>query len=183
MSKHKFDDRAKVNARTRSLKSEFAAADDALFAAAKRSKIAPAIAERMSTEDFVAARRFALSDAALLPTESAARKAVPLASGCLDYFPDALAAVAQVSYEGNKKHNPGQPLHWDKAKSTDEADCLLRHFAERGTWDDSDTAGGAPQRHSAKVAWRALALLQREIDAARAAGLPAQASDLKIPPR
>jgi hypothetical protein len=30
----------------------------------------------------------------------------------LDYFPDALAAVAQISYQGNQKHNPGEPLHW-----------------------------------------------------------------------
>ena len=102
--------------------------------------------------------------------ESAARKAIPLATGCLDYFPDALCEVAQVSYEGNKKHNPGQPLHWDKSKSTDEADCIMRHLKDRGTWDAPVMPGGIPQRHSAKVAWRALALLQREIEADRAAG-------------
>ena len=93
------------------------------------------------------------------PTEAAARKALPLCTGVLDYFPDALLEVAAVSKIGNDQHNPGQPLHWDKSKSTDEADCLLRHLVDRGT-RDSDGA-----RHSAKVAWRALALLQREIDA------------------
>src|SRR5690348_10620456 len=87
------------------------------------------------------------------------RKGMPLASGVLDYFPDALLAVAEVSRVGNEQHHPGQPLHWDKSKSTDEADALMRHLLDRGT---VDTDG---MRHSAKVAWRALALLQRELDA------------------
>ncbi|HXI50420.1 MAG TPA: dATP/dGTP diphosphohydrolase domain-containing protein [Candidatus Saccharimonadales bacterium] len=91
-----------------------------------------------------------------------ARKAFPLATGCLDYFPDALAAIAEVSFVGNEQHNPGQPLHWDRSKSTDEADALMRHFIDRGTRDDDG------MRHSAKVAWRALALLQKEIEAEKA---------------
>ena len=99
-----------------------------------------------------------------LPTDASARKNVPLATGCIDYFPDALAAVAECSKAGNEQHNPGQPLHWDKSKSTDEADALMRHFTERGTFDTDGI------RHSAKVAWRALALLQREIDAAKEDG-------------
>lgn len=92
-----------------------------------------------------------------LPTKSADRKNMPLARGVLDYFPDALCEVAAVSLAGNKQHNLG-PLHWDKSKSTDEADALLRHLVERGK---RDTDG---MRHSAKAAWRALAMLQREID-------------------
>lgn len=95
------------------------------------------------------------------PMDAAARKALPLCSGVLDYFPDALLAVAEVSRLGNDQHNPGQPLHWAKEKSTDEADALARHLVDRGTRD----VDGA--RHSAKVAWRALALLQREIEAER----------------
>ena len=94
-----------------------------------------------------------------LPTDAAARKAVPLASGCLDYFPDALAEVAGCSKAGNDQHNPGQPLHWDRAKSGDEADALLRHLMDRGTFDTDGI------RHSAKVAWRALAMLQKELEA------------------
>jgi hypothetical protein len=100
-----------------------------------------------------------------LPTDAKARKAVPLCTGVFDYFPDALAEVAIVSQAGNDQHNPGQPLHWSKHKSSDHADCLLRHQLERGTLD---TDG---MRHSAKVAWRALAQLQIEIEAERA-GLP-----------
>ena len=94
-----------------------------------------------------------------LPTEAAARKALPIATGVLDYFPDALAAVAHCSRIGNEQHSPGQPLQWAKEKSTDEADALVRHLIQRGTVDTDGV------RHSAKVAWRALALLQREIDA------------------
>ncbi len=98
-----------------------------------------------------------------LPDDAEARKAIPLATGVLDYFPDALAAVAETSRAGNDKHNPGEPLHWDRTKSTDEADCLLRHFVDRGKIDSDGI------RHSAKVAWRALALLQKEIEDEKAA--------------
>ena len=90
------------------------------------------------------------------------RKAQPVCTGVLDYFPDALLEVAKVSKIGNDQHNPGQPLHWAKEKSTDEADALVRHLIDRGKRDSDGT------RHSAKVAWRALALLQREIEAERA---------------
>ena len=94
-----------------------------------------------------------------VPTEAKARKNLPIVRGVLDYFPGALLAVAEVSRVGNDQHNPGQPLHWAKEKSTDEADALLRHLIDRGKLDTDGL------RHSAKVAWRALALLQREIDA------------------
>jgi hypothetical protein len=97
----------------------------------------------------------------IVPRSAAMRKALPVCTGVLDYFPDALVAVAEVSRVGNDQHNPGQPLHWDKSKSTDHADSLVRHLLERGQFD----VDGA--RHSAKVAWRALALLQTEIEAAR----------------
>lgn len=99
-----------------------------------------------------------------LPTDAAGRKATPLATGFLDYFPDAAVAVATLSRIGNDQHNPGKPLHWDRSKSTDEADCLLRHFLERGTIDTDGV------RHSAKVAWRAMALLQKEIEGANSPG-------------
>jgi hypothetical protein len=99
----------------------------------------------------------------VLPAESAARKAIPLTSGVLDYFPAALAAVAEVSKAGNDKHNPGEPLHWSRGKSGDHADCIARHLVDRGTVDPEDGL-----RHSAKAAWRALALLQEELEAAGA---------------
>ena len=93
-----------------------------------------------------------------LPTERGERKAIPLYSGLFAYFPNALAAVAACSHAGNEQHNPGQPLHWDRSKSQDHPDCLLRHLMEAGTMDKD----GIP--HSAKVAWRALAMLQLELE-------------------
>lgn len=98
-----------------------------------------------------------------LPTDAKARKAVPIATGVLDYFPLAIAEIAHVSWIGNEQHNPGEPLHWARGKSLDHGDALMRHFMERGSWDSDG------QRHSAKVAWRALALLQEELEAAQVA--------------
>ena len=89
------------------------------------------------------------------------RKQRPLYSGCLMYFPDALLEVAHCSFVGNEQHNPGQPLHWDRSKSTDEKDACVRHLIESGTRDTDGV------RHAAKAAWRALANLQKEIEAER----------------
>lgn len=97
--------------------------------------------------------------ATTLPTEAADRKKYPVASGVMDYFPDAIVAVSNISYRGNEQHNPGQPLHWARGKSSDESDTMLRHFLQRGTLDTDGV------RHSAKMVWRALAILQKEIEA------------------
>jgi len=86
------------------------------------------------------------------------RKQLPIYSGVLKYFPDALAEVSKVSRAGNEQHNPDKPLHWDRSKSTDELDALTRHLLEAGKLDTDGI------RHSAKVAWRALAHLQKEIE-------------------
>lgn len=95
----------------------------------------------------------------VLPTDSESRNQIPLATGLLDYFPLALAEVARVSLVGNQQHNPGQPMHWAREKSTDHADKIMKHLVDRGTMDTDNT------RHSGKVAWRALALLQTELEA------------------
>lgn len=93
-----------------------------------------------------------------LPTAAEDRKKYPVATGVLGYFPDAIAEIARVSQAGNAQHGLGPPLRWDRSKSSDEADALIRHFMERGTLDSDGL------RHSAKMAWRALALLQKEIE-------------------
>ena len=97
------------------------------------------------------------------PSLSEARKAMPIASGVLDYFPAALLEVAKVSKAGNDKHNPGQELHHARGKSTGHADSLLRHLIDRGKVDEE-----TGQLHSAEVAWRALAMLQQELEDAGA---------------
>lgn len=91
--------------------------------------------------------------------DSQKRKNSPVFSGVLQYFPDALMAVSQHSKAGNDKHNPGQPLHWSKGKSTDHADCIARHLIDIGpNWDLKDPETGS--YHATALAWRALALLQ-----------------------
>jgi len=94
-----------------------------------------------------------------LPTDAKARKATPIYSGCIAYFPDAIAAVAQLSQIGNEQHNPGKPLHWDRSKSGDEADALMRHLLQKDEVDKD----GVP--HSVKVAWRGLAAAQKYLEA------------------
>jgi hypothetical protein len=86
------------------------------------------------------------------------RKEHPVYTGVLKYFPKAIMEVAKVSLAGNKQHHPDKPLHWDRSKSTDELDALARHLIDAGT---VDTDG---QRHSAKIAWRALANLEKELE-------------------
>ena len=94
------------------------------------------------------------------PDKAEARKTYPVATGVLDYFPLAIMEVAHVSWAGNQQHHPDKPLHWDRLKSSDEADALLRHFIQRGKFDTDGI------RHSAKVVWRALAYLEKELEAA-----------------
>lgn len=92
------------------------------------------------------------------PLTAKERKERPLHEGLFRYFPDALMEVAHVSYVGSQQHNPGKPMHWDKSKSKDHLDCILRHAIDAGTLDTDGL------RHTAKMAWRALAALQDELD-------------------
>jgi len=101
----------------------------------------------------------------VLETTSALRKEYPITTGMLDYFPDACAEVSRVSYLGNQKHNPGEPMHHARGKSMDHADCIARHLTERGGFDGDI-------RHSAALAWRALALLQEELENEKGLPLP-----------
>lgn len=93
-----------------------------------------------------------------LPDDPAERKKRPIATGVLDYFPKAIAEIAYVSWVGNEQHNPGTPIHWDRSKSADELDAMMRHYQERGTIDKDGT------RHTAKMCWRALAYLEKELE-------------------
>lgn len=94
----------------------------------------------------------------LLSTDSVERKQMPITTGFLDYFPLAIAEVAKCSKAGNDQHHPGKPLHWDKSKSTDHADCIARHLIDRDSYDTDGI------RHSVKLAWRALAYLQIQLE-------------------
>lgn len=109
----------------------------------------------------------------LIDKSSSERKAIPIVTGLMDYFPDALVEVARVSKAGNDKHNPGEPLHWTRGRSTDHADSIGRHLLDRGSIDP-DTG----MLHTAELAWRALALLQEELERDQGA----QLSRASVPP-
>lgn len=104
-----------------------------------------------------------------LPDDDKLRLEYPMADGLLYYFPAALAEVSRVSKIGNDQHNPGEPLHWARSKSTDHENKILRHLAEAGTKDSKGV------RHTARLAWRALALLQVELEREEGAPLPRNA--------
>lgn len=92
-----------------------------------------------------------------LSGDKQARKEAPIARGLHGYFPNACLHIAHVSYVANAQHNPGLPMQWAFDKSTDEADCQIRHALDAaGNPVDDDGL-----LHLAKKAWRANAELER----------------------
>lgn len=93
----------------------------------------------------------------------------PVTTFCLQYFPDALAAVAVVSELGAEKYSP---FGWKRVEDgiVRYTDALGRHLgAEKdrdgyhiGTLDDNLRVS-----HAAQVAWNALARLQLMIEEGR----------------
>jgi hypothetical protein len=65
--------------------------------------------------------------------------------------------VAIHSAKSNAKHNPGQPPHWARNKSTDHRNKIARHLVDAGGLDHEGN------RHSVALAWRGLALLEDEL--------------------
>lgn len=126
-----------------------------------------------------------------LPTDSAERKAIPLHSGCDLYFPAILAAIAQQSLVYNEKHNPGEPMHHARGKSTDHADCIRRHLIDLAESPDGYETIELPDGRKfrlpivAAIAWRACALGQEWLEQhagaplAPGARLPEQAELLR----
>lgn len=89
---------------------------------------------------------------------SAERKEVAVSRGLYTYFPDALALIARHSFRANEKHNPGEPVHWAREKSTDHEDCIARHSLAVAVDQNSLDEEGA--FHIVCRAWRSLAALQ-----------------------
>jgi hypothetical protein len=86
------------------------------------------------------------------------RKAQPILTGLIDYFPNACLYVSEVSLKANEQHNAGQPMYWAKEKSIGDGNEVLRHLIGRGKVDDDDLL------HTGKVLWRAAELLERELE-------------------
>jgi len=89
------------------------------------------------------------------------RKLHPVFSGFLKYFPKAAMAVSAHSLKANEKHNPGAPLHWDRSKSTDEMDALVRHIIDKagGMIEDEDGL-----LVDVAIAWRGMANLEKVLE-------------------
>jgi hypothetical protein len=87
------------------------------------------------------------------------RKDMPVYSGVLKYFPNAIKYVAFVSKKGNEQHHPDKPLHWDMDKSTDDPDAEVRHLIDHSI-NPIDEDGVL---HLGKTAWRSLAMLERHL--------------------
>ena len=91
-----------------------------------------------------------LTKPSVLPTDAMERKAIPIYTGVINYFPDALVCIAKLSLAGGLQHGQTpNTLHWDKTKSMDHLDSMMRHMLD-GDW--------------AEVVWRALANLQIKIE-------------------
>lgn len=106
-----------------------------------------------------------------LPDDPKARKGIPIYSGFVAYFPRGMVAVARLSQIGNDQHNPGSPLHWDRSKSGDEKDALMRHLVDQAIQGDAagDTDGVL---HATKKAWRAMADLEKILEKQAAEAKP-----------
>ena len=86
----------------------------------------------------------------ILPTDAKERKSIPVYTGFIKYFPNAIAAIAKVSLEGGLQHGQtAETLFWDRDKSKDELDAMMRHVLEED-W--------------AQVAWRAMANLEKKLE-------------------
>lgn len=99
-----------------------------------------------------------------LPTDPAARKKMAMFTFLTEYFPDAIEEMVRVSIAGNDQHNPGQPLHWSREKSTDQLDTAFRHQWDHKTVGPLDVDG---RYHLGKAMWRIGAELQLQIEADR----------------
>ena len=64
-----------------------------------------------------------------LPNDSKMRYHYPISSGCLSYFPAALAGVSKHSYIGGAKYNDGALVHL-RYISTEHLDCIGRHLLD-----------------------------------------------------
>lgn len=102
--------------------------------------------------------------------DSATRKGQPIATGVLAYWPKTMAALSENSRRGNDKHNPGEPLHWAREKSTDEADCCVRHIVDALEADKNGAPGGVLELnedgtpHLIAALWRLASWCERALE-------------------
>ena len=89
------------------------------------------------------------------------RKERPAFSGFLEYFPDAIMEISNHSWKANEKHNPGEKLYWNREKSKDETDALVRHLIDYAKGERYDEDGLSILT---AIGWRAMAFVQKELE-------------------
>jgi hypothetical protein len=99
-----------------------------------------------------------------LSTNSKERKETPIYSGVFKYFPKTIIAIAQQSQAGHDQHyDKDEPLHWNRAKSGDDADALLRHCLDLIAAELSNDIEAMREAVGA-IAWRACAVSEKILD-------------------
>lgn len=111
-------------------------------------------------EQIVAGTESAYVRTFALDNDAQSRKQQPVFTGVVKYFPNALRYVSHVSFVANEQHNPGTEVHWDRNKSQDELDALMRHLCDHSI-NELDDDG---LLHMGKIAWRALAKLEKMLE-------------------
>lgn len=64
--------------------------------------------------------------------------------------------VDPVLYAASQQRHPEKPMYWDRSKSTDHLNKIMRHLVDCGKFDDKG------QRHSAMAARGGLGQLARD---------------------
>lgn len=121
----------------------------------------------------------------LLPVEDAERKALPVFTYLVGYFPKALLEVVRVCVDGNRQHNPErapEDIVWSRGKSMNQMDTAFRHMLDHASGTVRDEKDG--RYHLAKAIWRLSAALQLQIEADEAAAAvqePSPQVELPLP--
>ena len=89
------------------------------------------------------------------------RKQRPVFTGFVKYFPDAIMEISNHSWRANEKHNPGEELYWNRDKSKDESDALVRHLIDYAKGERLDSDGLSILT---AIGWRSLAFVQKELE-------------------
>lgn len=98
----------------------------------------------------------------VLPTDAKERKALPLWTFLMEYFPLTFVELVRIAVAGDKQHlnNDGSgKIRWAREKSTDQLNTAMRHQFDYGCGVKRDTDG---RSHLGKAIWRLCA--QSEID-------------------
>ena len=102
----------------------------------------------------------------ILPEDPEQRKGLPIWRAFCRFFKKTIVAVTKQSMKGQKQHdyNEGE-IHWDRSKSSDDWDSLLRHMFDLQEALENDDIE-AILEHAPALAWRGCAICEKALDLA-----------------